>query len=287
MNRICGRRADRLFSRGFGERDGKCINLHWVELAYLVEKGIVDGDFPRIFKEASSSIEDFDIRFLVYRDLRDRGYVLRVEGDAYRGRKSYSMLFYPLSSLDRFSPRDFLGREFPLMLAVVDLDGEITYYLVDIHEPKGDFMEIPERVLKVHHLGNRAVIFQSIADFERKTYGRDEGNWGHLSAMEARYLAEKGLMEWRGEEETVYGIYRDLRERGLIVKSGFKYGTHFRVYEHSLEEHSKYLVHVLSGDEEIEKISRAVRVAHGVRKSLLLAYRGNKTVYFKFSWVRP
>ncbi len=25
--------------------------------------------------------------------------------------------------------------------------------------------------------------------------------------------------------------YRDLRNRGFIVKSGFKFGTHFRVYE--------------------------------------------------------
>ncbi|MCK5043319.1 MAG: tRNA-intron lyase, partial [Candidatus Aenigmarchaeota archaeon] len=27
-----------------------------------------------------------------------------------------------------------------------------------------------------------------------------------------------------------YTVYRDLRNRGFIVKSGFKFGTHFRVY---------------------------------------------------------
>ncbi len=287
MMRVCGKKADRFFSRGFGRREGKCISLDYVEAAYLVEKGLVDGNFREIFLEASSKIKDFDIRFLVYRDLRDRGYVLSVDGDAYRGRKNYSMLFYPVSSMGKFVAGDFLQREFPLMLSVVDMDGEVTYYMVDLHEPEGEHREIPSRHLHGHSLGSRFVSFQSIEDFERSTYGKSEGNWGHLSALEASYLAEKGILDLTPENNEIYLVYRDLRERGLIVKSGFKYGTHFRVYQRSLEEHSKYLVHVMGKEEEIEKISRAVRVAHGVRKTLLLAYNSEKPIYFRFSWVRP
>ncbi len=287
MITICGKRADKLFSRGFGKRKGKCIQLSWEEAAYLSEKSLIEEDFKSVFLEASAHSKDFDIRFLVYRDLRDRGYVLSVEGEAYRGRKNYSMLFYPVSSLAHFNPQDFLSREFPLMLSVVDLDGEITYYMVELHEPRGSFLRIPERGIEGHHLGSRFITFEPIEDYQDSSYGKSEGSWGHLSSLEASYLAEKGLLDADVDNSSVYRVYRDLRERGLIVKSGFKYGTHFRVYEKTLGEHSKYLVHVIEGREEVEKVSRAVRVSHAVRKSLLLAYPFENIVYFKFSWVRP
>ncbi len=285
---VCGKIADKLQSRGFGRRNGKCLLLSWVEFAYLCERGIIKCDFSSALREASHKLTNFDIFYLVYRDLRDRGYVLEVRDTHFRGRKNYSMNFYPMSDMDYFRPEDFLSKEFPLMLAVVDTDGEVTYYLVDLAEPRGEYFNLPKEALSVEILGKRTVLY-SPGLIDSTTFGRSEGEWGHLSVLEAMYLWEKGLCDKKPRVKTrIYRVYRDLRENGLIVKSGFKYGTHFRAYEKSMEEHSKYLVHVISRSEEIQKISRAVRVAHGVRKILLLSYlKEDKIVYFKVSWVRP
>mgnify|MGYP000044053978 CR=1 FL=1 len=286
--KICGNLADRLFSRGFGVREKKCLKLSWEEALYLCEKGILRCEFEEILDEASSHLADFDIRYLVYRDLKNRGYVLRVKEDHFQGKKSYSMSFYPLSDMDYFDPDEILNKNPPLILSIVDGDGDITYYMVEIHEPRGEYFNFPTS-LNAKYYGRRYFVFEELEQLERSTYGRREGRFGHLSLLEARYLGERGLIhpvESSGEE--IYKVYRDLRERGLIVKSGFKYGTHFRVYERSMEEHSRYLVHVIFGKEELQKVSRAVRVAHGVRKELLLAYIKEKEIkYFRVSWIRP
>jgi len=285
---ICNSIADKLNSRGFGRRNGKCIELSWVEFAYLSEKGILNYDFEEVVKEASQEVPNFDILFLVYRDLRDRGYVLKDRGEHFMGRKNYSMAFYPLSDLDYFDVERFIGKEHPFIISIVDFDGEVTYYLVDLVEPEGTYFEIPNEKLNFKIYGKRAFVFSNLQEFESLTYGRNEGSWGHLSLLEIKYLAEKGVAGESLESGDIYKVYKDLRNRGLIVKSGFKYGTHFRVYENSMEEHSKYLVHLIPEKEEIQKISRAVRVAHGVRKTLLLAHNLNgKIVYFSISWIRP
>ncbi len=288
-NKVCNSIADKLYSRGFGKRNKKCIELSWVELAYLCEKRILNCNFEEVVREASSKVPNFDILLLVYRDLRDRGYVIKDEGNYFMGRKNYSMAFYPISDMDYFDVNEFIKRDFPFILSVVDFDGEVTYYLVDILKPEGTHFSLPETMLNFDVYGKRAFVFSNLDGFERLTYGKGEGSWGHLSLLEAKYLGEKGIISPKinGDDE-IYKVYRDLRDRGLIVKSGFKYGTHFRVYENSIEEHSKYLVHVISSREEIQKVSRAVRVAHGVRKTMVLASALNgNVVYFSISWIRP
>ncbi len=289
--RICGPKADKLFSRGFGRRDGKCILLSWVESLYLSEKSTISEDFVTLLSEGSREIKDLDVRYLTYRDLRERGYVLRVEDKYFRGRKNYSMNFYPISDLDFFFADSFLRREMPFILAVVDGDGDITYYMVDIADPKGKFFRLPHKKIKGYNYGERYFVME-YEGLKDTTFGKIEGFFAHLSIFETRYLMEKGYLQGDfGEnifDDPIYSVYRDLRERGLIVKSGFKYGTHFRVYERSMEEHSKYLVHVIPPKEEMQKLSRAARVAHGVRKNLLLAYVKNKKIsYFRIAWIKP
>jgi len=68
--------------------------------------------------------------------------------------------------------------------------------------------------------------------------------------------------------------YREMRGRSLVVKTGFKYGAHFRAYPRSPEHsHARYLVqaapatHIASWPE----IAGGVRVAQGVRKEFLVA----------------
>ncbi|NOZ59569.1 MAG: tRNA-intron lyase [Euryarchaeota archaeon] len=125
----------------------------------------------------------------------------------------------------------------------------------------------------------------------QRGFGRKRERGLHLSLVEALYLLEKrklevvkggrslSLEELLGEQEegllTRYAVYRDLRERGYVVKTGFKFGTHFRVYERGAypKEHSRYLVHAVREGDAISftELARAVRLAQGVRKKLLFA----------------
>jgi len=120
-----------------------------------------------------------------------------------------------------------------------------------------------------------------------------------LSLSEAHFLLERERIEVVDEEgkkldidglvrhaSTVeedfflrYRVYRDLRVRGYVVKSGLKYGTHFRVYERgvrprkgrrSVQEHAKFLVHATSESYQcsVPELTRLVRLAHSVKKRI-------------------
>ena len=143
---------------------------------------------------------------------------------------------------------------------------------------------------------------KAISQLVQKGYGKKKEGKLYLSLVEALYLVEKGKLEVfsknrslsheellaANEEELLirYAVYRDLRERGYVVKAGFKFGSHFRVYERGAfpKEHSRYLVHAVSEDSEISftELARAVRLAHGVRKKMIFAVvdgEGDVTYY--------
>ncbi len=64
-----------------------------------------------------------------------------------------------------------------------------------------------------------------------------------------------------------------MKGKGLLVKTGFKYGSHFRAYEGDpSKQHARYLVHAVPEDYTAmwPEVSRAVRLAHGVKKEILL-----------------
>ncbi len=90
-----------------------------------------------------------------------------------------------------------------------------------------------------------------------------------------------------------YLVYKDLRDKGLVVLSGLKFGVDFAVYRKGPGlEHAPYLVDVmdvranLSGDD----IIRAGRLATTVRKRFIIAIP-NRDVgevnYLIFRWWRP
>ncbi|MEM5828447.1 MAG: tRNA-intron lyase [Candidatus Aenigmatarchaeota archaeon] len=86
--------------------------------------------------------------------------------------------------------------------------------------------------------------------------------------------------------EALLSVYKDWRDRGYIVKSGFKFGTHFRVYFPGASPlksgkewiHSKHVIHVFPKNVEMQtsELARAIRVAHGVRKTFIMAIPGMK-----------
>jgi len=65
-----------------------------------------------------------------------------------------------------------------------------------------------------------------------------------------------------------------LREKGLILKTGFKFGSHFRVYKATNQKHSPDLIHVLPEEHvfSMPELARAVRLAHGVKKRMIFSF---------------
>jgi tRNA-intron endonuclease, archaea type len=88
-------------------------------------------------------------------------------------------------------------------------------------------------------------------------------------------------------------VFRDLRDRGYIVKTGFKFGAHFRVYERGVKlrrgpkaphEHTKFVVHCVPEESafSLPEMSRAVRLAHNIRATFVWAVidkEGSPTYY--------
>ena len=132
-----------------------------------------------------------------------------------------------------------------------------------------------------------------------------------LDLMEGLYLAEKGMITvtegkdkvglkglrrktkqlYEGFEEK-YAVYEDLRESGMIVTPGIKFGCDFAVYKYGPGvEHAPYMVSVKSADSEISatEIVKAGRLATTVRKRFIIAVPdlvGGKTRYLIFKWFK-
>ncbi|MEB3825458.1 MAG: tRNA-intron lyase [Desulfurococcales archaeon] len=130
-----------------------------------------------------------------------------------------------------------------------------------------------------------------------------------LSRLEALYLLEKNIIEvyrlgdtkpltaedirllMSRKELLLYTVYRDLRDRGLVVRSGLKFGAPFAVYRFGPGiDHAPYIVQVLGSDEEMDPIDivRAGRLGHSVKKTYVIArVDGDRVNYIIFKWFKP
>ncbi|MFB6075530.1 MAG: tRNA-intron lyase [Candidatus Aenigmatarchaeota archaeon] len=97
-----------------------------------------------------------------------------------------------------------------------------------------------------------------------------------------------------------YTVYKDLRERGFLVRTGFKFGTHFRVYSRGVElkrgpkapkEHTKWVVHAVPENYTCSypELSRAVRLAQNIRAKMLWAVvdEEDDVTYYEIERITP
>jgi|SRR3989338_11471822 len=91
-----------------------------------------------------------------------------------------------------------------------------------------------------------------------------------------------------------YCVFRDLRQRGYIIKTALKFGADFRVYDKGIkpgDDHAKWIVYPLHETETLTlyEFSAKNRVAHSTRKTLLLAVVDDEgdVSYWNSSWVKP
>ncbi len=114
------------------------------------------------------------------------------------------------------------------------------------------------------------------------------GEGKHEVDLEELRKSASGMLE--GFEER-YRIYRDLRERGLIVTPGIKYGCDFAVYEKGPGlDHAPYIIKVKSSGEGLTaaEIVEAGRLATSVRKTFIMAMVDSDEIRFlSFKWWRP
>lgn len=146
---------------------------------------------------------------------------------------------------------------------------------------------------------------------EKSFFGKIESNTLQLSLIEGCYLLEKGRLNIFENNKKInldsfidllksnglyskYLVYRDLKERGYVIKTGFKYGSEFRLYDRGRnpgQGHSDYLVKIIFENYDIDALEFAsyVRVAHGVNKKLLLAIVDEDfdITYYNVEWTRP
>ena len=91
-----------------------------------------------------------------------------------------------------------------------------------------------------------------------------------------------------------FQVFRDLRDRGFVVKTGFKFGFDFRVYPRGKkpgEAHSQWCINVTSQDDKYNfiEMSRMVRLAGNLKTKLLNAVvdSENEINYYEVVRVTP
>lgn len=135
-----------------------------------------------------------------------------------------------------------------------------------------------------------------------------------LSLLEALYLVEKGRLKvFEGKKKLVsfdefikkarkvepnfwirYCVFKDIRNRGYIIKTALKFGADFRIYDRGVkpgEDHARWIVYPVHEGEHLTwyEFSAKNRVAHSTKKRLLIGVVDDEgdVTYYEIRWVRP
>ncbi len=212
-------------------------------------------------------------KYLTYKDWRDKGLVLRPPQEA-EGNYGRTVLSRYESSKFRIDAFSFDGLFFPHdLITLIDEErvGRELYQRYWI----GQF-----GTYKAAHRGRitKLDIFETIFLLR---HGKLRLKNGSLKEVET---AAKKRIDFFND---LYLVYEDWRKRGYVLKTGFKFGTHFRIYFPGASPvktddkwmHSKHVIHVFPRKHKqiISEWARAIRVAHSVKKTFILAIPGKKT----------
>lgn len=149
---------------------------------------------------------------------------------------------------------------------------------------------------------------EMVHELELKGYGEQEGKGLILKSFESLYLLyiEKLILK-KGKKQlgfdefmvmcqkddpeilTKFLIYRDLRNRGYVVKEGFGFGSDFRVYERGQfgEKGAKFLIFGLSEgqQEKIGAMQKKIEQITQMGKEPIIAVieRRGEVIYYKIN----
>src|SRR3989338_9454783 len=91
-----------------------------------------------------------------------------------------------------------------------------------------------------------------------------------------------------------YAVFKDIRNKGYIIKTALKFGADFRVYDSGIkpgEDHAKWVVFPVHETSTMTwyDFSAKNRVAHSTKKRLLLGIVDDEqdVTYYEVRWLRP
>jgi len=174
-------------------------------------------------------------------------------------------------------------------------------------------------------LVQRVIVWDEKAfdELQESGYGKFLDDRIELALVEAMYLIEKQklkvVLSEKGKKKSLkkkefydyaiknernfharFIVYSDLRDRGFLVKTGFKFGCDFRVYERGVKlkkgpkevfEHTKWVVHAIPEEFSCSfpELSRAVRLAQNIRTEMIWAIvdSENDVTYYGIKRITP
>lgn len=149
--------------------------------------------------------------------------------------------------------------------------------------------------------------------YEQSRFGEPLEGKIYYSLAEALYLIEKAKLQvYSGKKKlnfnsfllqaqklennfhTRFIVFRDMRNRGYIVKTALKFGADFRIYERGVkpgEEHAKWILYPVYESTGLtwHEFAAKNRVAHSTRKRLLIGIVDdeNDVTYYEIIWKKP
>ncbi|KOX98227.1 MULTISPECIES: tRNA-intron lyase [Halorubrum] len=262
--RVGGDARQRFYdARGYGRPlDGNEIALSRVEAAHLLFRGDLSGielggdgsaetdadpvGFERFFVASAAAADRFAVRFLVYSDLRDRGFYLSPAREPWPGGRDAASDAVDFVAYERGATPDTGNVKYPIQvvgeresvaaaglagrtLAVVDEESDITYFAAEKGAIDGATGYEPPAALSGVLLADRVVVWDAPEDlYERGFYGRpltgraaDVEGALQLSLVEAASLAADGRLSLSasvGNPEAADAESRDVAAR--IVARG-------------------------------------------------------------------
>ena len=135
-----------------------------------------------------------------------------------------------------------------------------------------------------------------------------------LSLLEALYLIEKNRIKvFDGKDKKIssddfikkaqkiepnfwirYCVFKDMRNRGYIIKKSLKFGADFRVYGRGVkpgEDHARWIIYPVHEGSVLTWYEFAAknRVAHSTKKRLMIGIVDEESdvTYYEIKWMRP
>lgn len=344
--------ADEVFNLGaYGSLDGDNLFLETYEAMNLLDREkirIIEEEEElskeEFYKRACQMNDNFPHIYLVYQDLRKRGYLVRPgmnfpadlrvyeRGTSYSKEKKLKHVKWLLDvvrtnkefSLARTAKKIKSAKNIraQLALGIVDEEGDVTYYQLNEEEKLNEDGTIDNNYSDVEvegHLYDDLIIIWRDKEkiYEAGYFGKLKENRLELNLLEGVYLAGLGILnvyqdgnkiDYEELEEIAikknvefkekYAIYEDLRDKGFLVRAGFKFGTHFRLYDRGVKlkkgtkkpnEHTKWVVHAVSENLSwsYPELSRFVRLALNIRSKPTLAVVNDAKKYYRMVRIKP
>ena len=185
---------------------------------------------------------------------------------------------------------------------------------------KPEEKEEPEPKIAVKAIFARERIITESTNEARELYNQSrygvllENGKLQLSLIESLYLMEKGtILVYKSKNKQItfddfskkakklepnfwvrFCVYKDIRNRGYIIKTALKFGADFRVYDRGVkpgEDHAKWIVYPVYEGSTLTWYEFAAknRVAHSTKKRLLIGVVDdeNSVSYWEVRWMRP